>query len=117
MQGHNFMPLLDRKTEGWRNEAYFEMSEFMTARGLRTPQFTYAAAAPKAPGWTAVPRADRYAEYMMYDLAADPYQHVNLAGRVETRQVAAQLRERLLGRIQEASGVRPQIGPCLFPYS
>jgi len=118
MQGHSFLPLLDRKTSGaWRNEAYITMSENYTGRILRTPEWTYAVAAPKKAGWKAVPAAAEYNEYMMYDLAADPYQHVNLAGRVETRQVAAQLRERLLGRIQEASGVRPQIGPCLFPYS
>jgi hypothetical protein len=54
---------------------------------------------------------------MLYNLAADPYQHVNLAGRVETRAIAGQLRGRMLARIEEASGVRPQIGPALFPYS
>jgi arylsulfatase A-like enzyme len=117
MMGHNFMPLLDRKTEGWRNEAYFEMSEFMTARGLRTPRFTYAAAAPKAPGWTPVARADRYAEYMMYDLQADPYQHVNLAGRATYAKEAAQLRARLAERIFEAGNVRAAVDSCLFPYS
>jgi arylsulfatase A-like enzyme len=118
MQGRSFLPLLDRKTSGgWRNEAYITMSENMTGRILRTPEWTYAVAAPKKAGWKAVPSAAEYNEYMMYDLAADPYQHVNLAGRVETRQMAAQLKERLLGRIQEASGVRPEIGPCLFPYA
>jgi arylsulfatase A-like enzyme len=38
MQGQSFLPLLDRRVEGWRNEVYFEMSEFVTGRGLRTPQ-------------------------------------------------------------------------------
>jgi arylsulfatase A-like enzyme len=117
MQGHNFMPLLDRKTEGWRNEAYITLSEYMTGRVLRTPEWTYAVAAPKKAGWKAVPSSPEYNEYMMYDLAADPYQHVNLAGRVETRAVAGQLKERMLARIEEASGVRPEIGPALFPYS
>jgi arylsulfatase A-like enzyme len=117
MQGHNFMPLLDRKTEGWRNEAYITLSEYMTGRVLRTPEWTYAVAAPKNAGWKAVPSSAEYNEYMMYDLAADPYQHVNLAGRVETRAVAGHLKERMLARIEEASSVRPQIGPTLFPYS
>ena len=117
MQGHNFLPLLDRKTEGWRNEAYFEMSEYMTGRGLRTPRYTYAAAAPRLPGWTAVLRADRYVEYMMYDLQADPYQHVNLAGRATHTKQATQLRGRLTERIFEAGGVRATIDPCEFPYS
>jgi arylsulfatase A-like enzyme len=117
MQGHSFLPLLDRKTEGWRNEAYFEMSEFMTARGLRTPQFTYAAAAPKGAGWKAVPKADRYMEYMMYDLYADPHQQVNLAGRATYAKQAQQLRSRLAERIFEAGNVRAAIDPCPFPYS
>jgi arylsulfatase A-like enzyme len=117
MQGHNFMPLLERKSADWRNEAYITMSENMTGRILRTPEWTYAVAAPKKAGWKAVPSSTEYNEYMMYDLKADPYQHVNLAGRVETRAVAAKFRVRMLERIEEASGVRPQIGPVLFPYS
>ena len=117
MQGHSFLPLLDRRTEGWRNEVYFEMSEFITGRGLRTPQYTYAVAAPKVPGWQAVPGADRYVEYMLYDLSADPYQHVNLAGRATHQKVSAELRQRLIARIREASGATAAIEPCWFPYS
>jgi arylsulfatase A-like enzyme len=117
MQGHSFLPLLERRTEGWRNEVYFEMSEFVTGRGLRTPQYTYAVAAPKKPGWTAVAAADQYVEYMLYDLSADPYQHVNLAGRATHRTIAEDLRKRLLERIREASGATPSIDPAWFPYS
>ncbi len=116
MQGRSFLPLLDRKTDGWWNEAYFEMSEFITGRGLRTPQYLYAVAAPKQPGWRAVNGADRYVEYMLYDLYADPHQHVNLAGRATHRTIAESLRKRLLARIQEASGATPTIEPCWFPY-
>ena len=117
MQGHSILPLLDRRTEGWRNEVYFEMSEFVTGRGLRTPQYTYAVMAPKRPGWRAVPSADQYVEYILYDLAADPYQQVNLAGRSQYRTIAEELRQRLLERIREASGATSAIEPCWFPYS
>jgi arylsulfatase A-like enzyme len=117
MQGRSFLPLLDRKTEGWRNEVYFEMSEFVTGRGLRTPQYTYAVMAPKQPGWKAVSSAERYVEYVLYDNYADPFQQVNLAGRATHREIAAQLRERLTARIQEASGASAVIEPCWFPYS
>ncbi len=117
MQGHSFLPLLERQTSGWRNEVYFEMSEYVTGRGLRTPQYTYAAAAPKAPGWKPVSRADRYDEYIVYDLYADPYQHTNLAGRVPYRDICEQLRGRLTERITEAGGEHATIEPCLFPYS
>jgi arylsulfatase A-like enzyme len=117
MQGHSILPLLDRRTEGWRNEVYFEMSEFITGRGLRTPQYTYAAAAPRVPGWHAVPTAEKYVEYMLYDLNADPYQQVNLAGRVPYQKIATELRQRLLARMREASDERATIDPAWFPYS
>ena len=28
VQGHSFLPLLDRRVDGWRDEVYFEMTEF-----------------------------------------------------------------------------------------
>jgi arylsulfatase A-like enzyme len=116
MQGRSFLPLLDRRTGRWRNEVYFEMSEFVTGRGLRSPQYTYAVMAPKQPGWESVPAADRYVEYAVYDNYADPYQHVNLAGRVPYQKVSEELRESMLKRIHEASGATPVIEPSWFPY-
>ncbi len=116
MQGRSFLPLLDRRTEGWPNDVYIHMSEFMTARALRTPQWTYAVAAPKIAGWKAVPQSERYVEYMMYDLYADPFEQVNLAGRAPVKDVADKLRTRLLERIFEAGGGRPAIDPPYFPY-
>jgi arylsulfatase A-like enzyme len=117
MQGRSFLPLLDRKTEGWSNEVYFEMSEFVTGRGLRTPQYTYAVMAPKQPGWTAKASAERYVEYMLYDNYADTAQLVNLAGRAPYQEVTQQLRRRLVQRIRESSGAAATIEPCWFPYS
>ncbi|HEX3743468.1 MAG TPA: sulfatase-like hydrolase/transferase [Bryobacteraceae bacterium] len=117
MQGHSMLPLLDRQVDGWRNEVYFEMSEFVTGRGLRTPQYTYAAAAPKPPGWKAVSSAEQYVEYILYDNYADPFQHVNLAGNIQYAAIARQLRQRLSDRIYEAGGVHATIEPSLFPYA
>jgi len=116
MQGPSFLPLLDRRTEGWRNEVYFEMSEYCTGRGLRTPQYTYAAMAPKQPGWRAVPSAERYVEYMMYDNYADPHQHVNLAGRATHAAQAAEFRKRLLEYTRQDGPTAPSIEPAWFPY-
>ncbi len=116
MQGRSALPLLKRKREGWRNEVYFEMSEFVTGRGLRTPEWTYAVAAPKREGWKPARSSDRYVEYMMYDLLADPFQQVNLAGREETHAVAADLRARLIERIIEAGDAKPAIESAWFPY-
>ena len=117
MQGRSTLPLLDNRRDGWRNEVYFELSEFVSGRGLRTPQYTYAAAAPKQRGWKDARDFDRYVEYILYDLYADPHQHVNLAGQVPYQKVAEQLRSRLIDRIREASGSTAAIDPCWFPYS
>jgi arylsulfatase A-like enzyme len=117
MQGHSFLSLLDRPEGPWRNEVYFEMSEFTTGRGLRTPQYSYAVSVPKTPGWRATANAEKYVEYVLYDNQADPHQHVNLAGRAPYQHVAADLRRRLLARMQEAGDPAASIDPAWFPYS
>jgi arylsulfatase A-like enzyme len=117
VQGRSLMPLVEKRASGWRNEVYFQMAEFVTGRGLRTPQYTYAVMAPKQPGWKAVAGADKYVEYMLYDNYADPYQAVNLAGRAEYRTVAEDLRQRLLERMREAGNPPATIEPSWFPYS
>ncbi len=111
MQGHSVLPLLDRKTDGWRNEVYIEVSESLTGRALRTPQWTYAVAVPTREKFSA-----HYSEYLLYDRFADPFQHVNLAGRTETREVSARLKERLLTRIVESGDPKPVIDPPFIPY-
>jgi len=40
-----------------------------------------------------------------------------MAGRTPYQKVAAELRQRLLERMQEASGERATIDPTWFPYS
>jgi len=86
MQGRSLLPLLDRRTDGWRNETYFEMSEFMTGRGLRAPQYAY------------------------------PHLLVNQAGNQNCAEVSRGLRQRLAERIFEASGAHAAIEPAIFPY-
>jgi arylsulfatase A-like enzyme len=116
MQGRSFLPLLDRKSEGWRDEVYFELSEFSTGRGLRTPQHTYAVTVPKTPGWKSAASAEKYVESALYDRYADPWQLLNLAGRVPHQKVAEELRKRLLARMREAGDASATIDPAWFPY-
>jgi hypothetical protein len=54
---------------------------------------------------------------MLYDNYADPFQHVNLAGRVPYSKISEHLRERLAERIFSAGGKRAAVNPCLYPYS
>ncbi|HWB82809.1 MAG TPA: sulfatase-like hydrolase/transferase [Bryobacteraceae bacterium] len=117
MQGRSFWPVISNPGHPWRDEVYIHMSEYMVGRILRTPEWTYAVATPKRQGWRATASSDSYVEYMLYDLKADPFQHVNLAGRAETREISMKLRQRMLDRIVEAGGTRPQIESCYFPYS
>jgi arylsulfatase A-like enzyme len=116
MQGRSFMPLVQGNRAGWQNDVYIGMREFVTGRVLRTPEWTYAVAAPKVPSWKEVARSDRYVEYIMYDNKADPFQHTNLAGIAETKDISEQLRARLLERIAEAGDPKPAIEPAWFPY-
>jgi arylsulfatase A-like enzyme len=117
VQGRSLLPLAQGRRDGWRDEVYIHLTEFVTGRVLRTPRWTYAVAAPKTPGWKIVPGADLYVEYMLYDNAADPFQHTNLAGHADYAQPTRELRERLLARIVEAGGARQKIEPAYFPYS
>jgi arylsulfatase A-like enzyme len=114
MQGRSYLPLLDRQTSDWRNEVFIQISESMAGRALRTDRWKYAVASatPGTPARTA--SSDRYVEYQMYDLFADPHELVNLAGRREYRREAAQLRDRLHARIAEAGEVQPEIDEA--PY-
>ena len=120
MQGRSAMPLLDRKTEGWPQEVYVQISESHTGRALRTREWTYAVVATERRR-TAAASAERYEEYQMYNLADDPHQLLNLAGRRDNPklvhydgdrlpvEVATHLRQRLLERIVEAGEPKAEI--------
>lgn len=125
MQGQSFLPLLDRKIEGWRDEVYIQISESQSGRALRTPQWTYAVVDTR-PGRKATGASEHYDEYQLYNLFDDPHQLLNLAGRhddpklvhyqgaLSMRDAAAHLRERLLARMVEAGEERAEIQPRLL---
>ena len=113
MQGRSLLRLVSGRTEDWRDEVFIQISESMTGRALRSPQWTYVVAEPDGKSH---PSANTYVEYQLYDLFADPHQLVNLAGRRETRDIATHLRERLLIRMKEAGEEQSQILPApLYP--
>lgn len=119
MQGRSFLPLLDRKIDGWRNEALIQISESQCGRALRTPEWTYAVAAPGGAAASAA-SSNHYREECLYNLFADPHQLLNLAGRRDDpklvhgfgtppQQAAAELRERLQARMIEAGEAPAEI--------
>jgi arylsulfatase A-like enzyme len=99
------------------DEIFVQMSEFWTARALRTPEFTYVVAAPKPQKYSPKPNAPRYNAFQLYDNRADPRQLVNLCGRQETVSIELKLRERLLARMSNAGDPPAEILPTEFPYS
>lgn len=127
MKGRSFLPLIKQSKPGgkWRSEAFVQISASMVARALRTDQWTYCVVDPNGNG-DRDPNSMHYQEYQMYNLASDPHQLLNLAGRKDPPhlvhydgerplpEIAAYLRERLIARIVEAGEEAPQIDPARF---
>ena len=108
-KGRSAMPLLNDPAarEHWPNRQLIQISESMTGRALRTPDWTYCVADPT--GDTKHPAAASYTEWQMYDQRADPNELVNLAGRKEYRLKADELREQLKQVMRVAGEPDPQI--------
>lgn len=127
MKGQSFLPLI-RQPKGranWRSEAFVQISASMVARALRTDQWTYCVVDPNGNGDRDY-HSTHYQEYQMYNLATDPHQLLNLAGRKDPPhlvhyegdrplpEIAAHLCERLIARMVEAGEEAPQIDPAHF---
>jgi arylsulfatase A-like enzyme len=113
-KGHSLLPLLDgveaRRT--WPNKHLIQISESMTARAIRTKEWTYCVAdisgAKKASSPT-------YIEWQMYDQKNDPHELVNLAGRKEYRDKAKELKTELLALMQYAGETAEIQDATLYP--
>lgn len=108
MQGRSVIPLINRDIKEWKNEVFIQISESSVARAIRTERWKYCVIAEDKDGWLDS-KSDTYIEYQLYDLYADPYELVNLAGRREYRDISSELKERLLDIIEEVEGERPKI--------
>lgn len=116
VQGKSFFPIVaDAKARAaWPSEELVQISESMTARALRTREWTYCVA--DATGATKQPASKSYQEYQLYDQRNDPHELVNLAGRKEYRAVASTLRGKLSEKIVAAGEAAPEITPAkLYP--
>ena len=98
--GRSAVPLVRRGAADWPAEAFVQVSESACARAVRTTRWKYAATAPDAPATAR--HAGRYVESHLYDLLADPYELINLAGLESHRPVRDDLKSRLLRRMSEA---------------
>lgn len=113
--GRSLLPLVSsaEARKAWVNEQYIQISESMTGRALRTPDWTYCVA--DLSGSTRELAAASYHEYQMYDQRNDPAELVNLAGRADYRKQADALRERLLVRMKEAGEPAEIVPARLYP--
>jgi arylsulfatase A-like enzyme len=121
MTGQSLLPLLNDPAarKAWPQEAFIQISQSMVGRALRTDQWTYCVVDPTLSGEH--PYSNNYVEYQMYNLASDPHQLVNLAGRRDVpklvhafgerpdAEVADHLRERLLAHMAAAGDPPAQI--------
>ncbi|MCC6173883.1 MAG: sulfatase-like hydrolase/transferase [Chloroflexi bacterium] len=112
MQGRSFLPLTrgsnTERPEDWPEEVFVQISESQVGRAIRTHRWKYSVSAPDRDGWTDS-GSDRYVEEFLYDLQADPYELVNLAGLENFQDTSADLRERLKRRMVEAGEPEPTI--------
>lgn len=114
-KGKSVMPLLGdpEAREHWPNEQLVQISESMTGRAIRTPDWTYCVADLSGVKAAA---SQSYTEYQMYSQRDDPNELMNLAGRKEYRAKAAELRGRLLKLLAGAGEPEPEIKPApLYP--
>ncbi len=108
MQGRSILPLLRGRTEDWPEEVFFQISESQVGRGVRTGRWKYGVDAPHKDG-RRDPDSSRYVEQYLYDLQADPHELCNLSGNDSHREVAADMRERLIRRIVAAGEAAPVV--------
>ncbi|MDE1154735.1 MAG: sulfatase-like hydrolase/transferase [Acidobacteriaceae bacterium] len=115
-KGKSVLPLLDKPQarQQWPNQQLIQISESMTGRAIRTPDWTYCVA--DLSGAKNLPAAKVYTEYQMYDQRADPNELVNLAGRKEYKEKAAELQAQLKKLLAYAGEEIPEIESAkLYP--
>jgi arylsulfatase A-like enzyme len=115
-KGHSVLPLLNdpEARQNWPNQQLIQISESMTGRAIRTPDWTYCVA--DLSGATKESAAATYHEYQFYDQRGDPNELVNLAGRKEYRAKADELGKQLKKLLAIAGEPEPEIVPAtLYP--
>ena len=102
VKGKSFLGLTKEPAarRAWPNKELVQISEAMTARALRTKDWTYCVI--DAQGRKSEKFSDKYVEYQMYSQMDDPFEQVNLAGRQEYRAKAEELRSELKGMMAAA---------------
>jgi arylsulfatase A-like enzyme len=96
--------------KSWDSTAYFQISQSICGRGIRTRDWCYCAFDPTVKNGQAEFSA-QYQDFALYSVAGDPAQTLNLIGRPEYKAIADQLRAELLKRIHDAGEPATAITP------
>ena len=97
----------------WDSTAYFQISQSICGRGIRTSDWCYCAFDPTIKNGEAE-YSKNYQDFALYSIAGDPAETVNLVGRPEYRDIANQLRSQLQQRITAAGEPAATITPIHF---
>lgn len=97
----------------WDSTAYFQISESICGRGIRTRDWCFCCFDPSIPRGNAQ-YGKQYQDFALYSLAGDPAEHVNLVGRPEYKDVADELRAELARRIIAAGEPAATITPVRY---
>jgi len=113
-KGHSVLPLLEgiEARKAWPNKHLIQISESMTARAIRTKEWTYCVADISGAKKAASPT---YREWQMYDQKNDPHELVNLAGRKEYAAKAKELKAELLALMNYAGESAEITDATLYP--
>lgn len=115
MRGRPLKPLVHNPEarKAWDSTAYFQISQSICGRGIRTRDWCYCAFDPSVPHGEAE-YGTNYQDFALYSVSGDPAQTVNLVGREEYREVANMLRSELEKRIVSVGEPEARIRP--IPY-
>jgi arylsulfatase A-like enzyme len=115
MRGKALRPLAQDPAarKAWESTAYFQISQSICGRGIRTRDWCYCAFDPTVQRGEAE-YGTQYQDFALYSLAGDPAQKVNLVGRPEYREIADRLREELQKRIVAAGEPEVTIMPIHY---
>ena len=99
--------------KNWDPTVYFQISQSICGRGIRTPDWCYCAFDPTVRGGEAQ-YSQNYQDFALYSVAGDPAEMVNLVGRPEYRSIADELRAELEKRIVAAGEPEGTITPVHY---
>jgi arylsulfatase A-like enzyme len=112
MQGRSLLGLAQGKQQDWRNEVMVQMRSVALQRAVRTEQWKYCIYNPDSK--RTEPHSTEYTERFLYNLYADPCEHVNLIGRSAYRAIADELQAKLIDRMLSVGEPRPKVTPARY---